>query len=491
MTEPTAARRTAPASAPARGTVQLLCGRLCFVACGYATAVLLGRSLGPARYGDYGVIVSVLVALELAGALGIPSATARLVAEDERGAQELARTATGLLAAVCLGLLAAGWLLAPVLAAALGLGGGAWLFRVALLDLPLFGLANAYQGALYGHRSFGVLSVGLAVYALTKLAATVALVAAGASVAGALLVNALASLGAVLYLRRRVPAPGVALAPTPARRLLRLAVPMGLHLALLQVVSSADLWALKGLGTAPARTVGAYVAALNVARVLAVVPATLSGVVFASLCRALVLGDQATARRQLQGGVRFALVVVAPACALLALDGEAAVVAIYSREYAGAGAYLGLQALAFGCLAFLSLFLEALLARDERWRAVGLLVLLLPLAAGASAALVARLGALGAALALVLTLGAGAAGAAGLVRRRFGRLLRPRTLPRVAGATLVMAAAGAAVDAAGPWLVLKAAALLGLYGALLAASGELRRQDLRAAALWRPRPAEP
>ena len=53
------AKGTAP-SVAARGTVQLLLARGCFVATGYVISVILARGLGPADYGIYGVVMSLL-----------------------------------------------------------------------------------------------------------------------------------------------------------------------------------------------------------------------------------------------------------------------------------------------------------------------------------------------------------------------------------------------------------------------------------------------
>jgi O-antigen/teichoic acid export membrane protein len=47
-----------------RGTLLIAAGRACSYSLGYVATVLLARSLGPADYGLYGVIISVLVWVE-------------------------------------------------------------------------------------------------------------------------------------------------------------------------------------------------------------------------------------------------------------------------------------------------------------------------------------------------------------------------------------------------------------------------------------------
>ncbi len=477
------------ASVPARGTMQLLAARGCLTACGYAISVILARGLGPAEYGVYGVVLSVLVSLEQAAALGVPGAAAKLIPGDARLAPAVERAAKRLLLAVSVALLGVSVAVAPLLARALGMEDRTALFRLAVLDLPLSGLYFAYQGVLYGHRRFGVLGVSLVVYGLSKLAGVVALLLVGLSVAGALVVNVLATLGVLVYLAARVPAPAAPVRGGAARPLLRVALPFGLYTAALPVLLGVDLWSLERLGGGGPEAVGTYVAALNVARVLAIVPSVLSGVLFASLCRAVARSDEELARRHLQGAMRFALIVLVPACALLALDGREVMVLLYSSAYAAGAAVLGLQLLAFGLFAFLDTLLHALLAAGQHYRAAGLLVALVPVAVAANLALVPRWGAVGAAAALATTIGLGAALAGARAFRRYGALIRAATLARVLAAALVVAALGTQISAGGLWLPVKLTALLGVYGGLLAALRELKWNDLSALVVWRRQPA--
>lgn len=467
------------------GTAQLLAGRAFAIACGYAITVMLARGLGPADFGVYGVIISVLTVVEMAGGLGIPGATTKLIPADESNAAAVARTGNFLLVVGSLVLFVVFCGLAPLLARLLDVPEGATLFRVAFLDLPLTALVFAYQAALYGHRRFGVISVSLALYAAAKLVGILTLLIWGLSITDALVANALGTLGAAVYLGLRVPTAS----PRPSYpligALLRLAVPMGLFTALMFILFSIDLWVLKGVGSATPVEVGGYVAALNVARVLGIVTSVLSPVVFASVCQALATADEAMAQRHIQGAVRFALVTLAPACALVALNGEDIMVAIYSQAYAHTGRLLGLQAAAFGALALLDPLLMATFAGGQHRRIVAFLGALIPLAVVVNVILVGRLGALGAALGLAGILGLGAAGAIALAVARFGAIVRVTTLVRVLIAILVVAVADPWLDLTGAWLVVKLALLGILYGVVLALSGEVSIKDLGAFGRWR------
>jgi O-antigen/teichoic acid export membrane protein len=123
----------------AQGTAILVISQSCYFVLGYVAVVLMAREFGPAAYGAYGVIMSVLVWLEESGRFAIPSATAKLVAETTMAGAALERTALTLNLALYGGLFVVMWTVAPWLEPRFGIENGAFLFRVAALDLPFFG----------------------------------------------------------------------------------------------------------------------------------------------------------------------------------------------------------------------------------------------------------------------------------------------------------------------------------------------------------------
>jgi stage V sporulation protein B len=461
-----------------------LIARGCFMVSGYLISVILARGLGPADYGVYGVIMSVLLWIEMVGSLGLLGATARLIPQHEQQALLVEQTARAILVIVSFVLFALCWALAPLAARLFDIADGTLLFRLAILDLPVNGLYLAYQGTLNGHRRFGTLSVALVTYSLTKLIATVLLIFLGLSVARALIANVLATVGALVYLVVRFPpidwAPSIAL----GRELVRIAVPMGLYLAALQVLLSVDLWSLKILWKGPAEVIGYYFAPLNVARMLTIVPSVLSGVLFASLSWALTRKDEESAHRYVQGAARFAFVVLVPSCVFLALNAEPVMALLYSDMYAVSGVYLRFQLVAFGLLAFLDVFFHALMAAGHYYHSAGTLLALIPVALFLNLLLVPPFGAMGAVTALVMTIGLGTGAATLLTARHYGSLIKLSTVGRVLAATALTALLGVQIAAVGFWVLAELAALLGVYALLLCLLRELGWDDLRSFALW-------
>ena len=469
--------------AAARGTIQMTLARFCFLASGYVISVVLARGLGPAAYGVYGVVMSLLLWVEMVNGAGLKGATAQLLPQQVPRAEEIEQTARALLLIIAFAFLGICWAVADPVARMLDLPQGAKLLRFAVLDLPFNGLYLAYQGILFAHRRYAVLSISMVVYAFTKLAGMLLLLAWGLSVTGALIVNVIATVGVLVYLTIRFPPRGWRPTREFIRPMMRLGIVMGACVMILQILLSLDLWFLQALWQGPAETIGYYTAALNIARLPTVVPSVLTGVLFTSLAWAFAQNDEALARRYLRAAMRFATVVLVPGCVLAVMFAEPIMALLYSDTYRGGGVYLKLQVVAFVAMAYLDLLLSALMARHRHAVAVGILAGLVPLAVAANLLLIPRFGAVGAAVSLLATIGIGTAVAMVCTYRYFGALVHAATLYRVAFASVCMALVGVFVAAPPMWLIPKLAALAAVYGICLFATKEIQIAELRSFAL--------
>jgi O-antigen/teichoic acid export membrane protein len=476
-------RRTV-ASVPARGTVQLFLARGCFLVSGYIISVILARGLGPAEFGVYGVLMSVLVWIETIGSAGVPSATTRLIPQYQEQAAAVDQSAKMLLVLWSVVLFALGWILAPTVMDILHLPQGVTLFRLAILDLPFSGLYFAYQGMLGGHRRYTLLSTGMIAYSLTKVGGLLVLYGLGLSVAGALLVNVLATVGALVYLVSQVPPTMVWPTRALMREIIHIAVPTGLYLVFSQILLNLHLWFLQSLGTGSDATVGIYVAALNLARMLSIVPSVLSGILFSSLSWALARHNEALAQHYIQNASRFAAIVLFPLCTMLAVHAAPLMGLLYTDMYASGGIFLALQLAAFGCKAFFDLYMHGLMAAGKYYLAAGFLLTLLPLGVLGNLVLIPQHGALGAALALLAIILLGTLIAAVWAYQRFGALIKKASLIRITAATVLTAWLSTQISLNRFGLLLEFAGFLVVYGLLLSLLKELCWDDLKAFALW-------
>ena len=408
---------------------------------GYVVAVVLGRELGPELYGVYGVVISVLVAVELVGRLGIPQATAKLVAEVREERRPLERTSITLTAITFLAIGAAFFAAAPLLARAWAVADGAYLFRLAALDIPFYGMFFCRQHILNGQRRFGSEGLGVSLYGTSKALGVLALLLVGVTVERALIVNALASVLGCAYFVTRLSPQKFRPALAEAGPILRLAAPIALFILGAQLLQNLDLWFLKWIGRGiGGDTVGHYVAATNLARLPGVAHFVMMAVLIPTVSRAHSAGDGETVARLVRGAVRFLVLVLLPACAFLAVRSGPLMELVFSGAYAQGAGIQAILVVRYGLLGVLLMtFCSVLIALGQPGRAALLVLLLVPLAAGLNAVLIGARGAEGAAVAALLTALAGTLLSGRLLRRRLGPLVDGGTLARSALATALLA----------------------------------------------------
>ncbi len=481
-------RHTAAAGGvAARGVLQGVAGRSIGFACAYLATIVLARRLGPEAYGLYGVVISVLLWIEQTARFTVPPAAAKLIPENPARSAAVQETALVLCSLLFFALFAVFWLAAGPLATVFGLPAeGAWLFRVAALDLPIFGVYVAYRGVLQGQHNFLALSVADVIYTAGKLLAVVALLAVSLSVSSALIANVAASIGALLFVVSRVSIRIRRPDPALTRALTSLALPLGLYMLALQTITNLDLWTLQMLDDAgQSATIGMYVAARNLAVVPGVILMVVSDVMLPSLSRALAGSDSRLPQLYIQGAVRFLCILIAPIALVLIVGSDDLMRWLYSGTFQAGGMFVRVLVLYAISLPFIDLFASAMSAKGEPYRGGVTLLLIIPLNIVVNTVLIGRYGAVGAAYGSAVAGLLSVAVLGVFVGRRFGSLLTLRTLANLLAATALMI--GAATQfAALNWLpVVTATVCLLIYASSLIILKELKTDDLTHFAFWK------
>jgi O-antigen/teichoic acid export membrane protein len=475
-----------PQRRTARGTVQLLISQFCLFVSGYVITVLLARGLGPEDYGLYGLILSLLFWIEQLSWMGLPQATAKLIAEDHRQDRRVAPTAWLLGAILFAVVFALFWGATPLLTRLFQIPEAGPLFRLAALDIPCFGLYHIYRGVSEGRREFATLSLAGGIYGVAKAVGVLGLYAFGLSIEGALIVNILGSLIALIVIASRTPVPVRQWHIPTVAPLLRLACPLALGVLIASALYHLDLWSLQVFlpgGQPPA--LGVYLAASQIARMPSLGVLAITLVLFSSIAQALGRHDRALAQRYVQQGVRFLMVVLFPAAVLIAIEAEELMEFVYTNQYVSGGAFLRVLIFGYSLFVFLSTFLTVLQASGAHYIGLGIGGGLVGLMLLLSWVLIPRHGPLGAAYAMTITMGIGILLTGFTLSQRFGKVVRPSVCLKVLVATTCLGILAALISAPGALLPLLHIGLLGIYLLILALLGELRREDLRPFALWR------
>ena len=404
-------------TAPGRGTVQILVSRVFLLFSGFAVSIILARGLGPAEFGVYGVLMSVMVWFERVISAGIPGATATLLPRAPQQRAEIEQSARVLLLVSALAIFVLAWVNAAALAEFLGMPGGTTLVRLAALNLPAMALYFAYDGIFNGHRMFAAQSLLQIAQSATKLAGILLLLWLGLSLTGAFVAHVAATVVTValvpVWFRLARGRPSWAV----MRQIIGIAMPMGTYLIALSVLMNLSLWQLQGAAGQSPQDVGYYVAGINLTRIMMMVPSTVSGVLFASLAWAIATSQQDLVRKYVEGAVRFALIVTLPACVVLWIDASPILDLLYGDKYAGGGQILAVLCVTFALVAIIDVLFHGLMAAGRFALSAGVLVALVPVLYVANVVLIPRAGAVGAAAASMLVLSLGALTAAGLAWR--------------------------------------------------------------------------
>lgn len=478
----------------ARGTAVLVFSQGCYFVLGYFAVIFLAREFGPGAYGAYGVVMSVLIWLEESGRYAIPSATAKLVAEKTTGSAELEQTAVILNLALYSLLFVLLWLMAPRLSLWFGIAGGTLLFRIAAINLPLFGAYTALRAIHQGYRHFFQLGCSQVIYAFAKLVGVLLLVRFGLSLENALFINVAAT---VMGLACLFPGAGAARLFAFSRLqwqrrwleqikpLASAATAMGLYYFVLGLRGELILWTLQIMSPASAGAmVGLFVAAFNIARVPSMILTTVTTVILPSLSKALVLKDEALARRYVNQALRFGVILYLPVCLLFMAQPEKIMQWIYSTDFSGGGVILALLVAGEGLRVIHAILGAVLNGAGEARKAAIITTVSLPPTLALLIVSIHFWGGVGAALssAVITLISSVILGV--LVWKRFGTLMNRRSASNIAIAGCLMFLIFELLSSLDDIFILPYAGGLATYFMLLVILQEITRQDFAAFVPW-------
>lgn len=382
----------------ARGSLLGITGQAWYLATAFALYIVFARVLGPAEFGRWRVVLSVLGWFEIVLATGLISVTSKMLAEDRDRAPNVVRAAylgqgaaslVSFIALIASADLIAGLLSQPELAP---------LLRISALDIPLYGAFMVASSVLLGVHRFERQAVAWTAYATAKLVAIGGLVLLGWGVPGALAGNAIASLvgfGAAFIVMRGGSSKFIEVRALTEQMLLA-STPF-LALSLLKGFGdTVDLWFVSA-NVEDATLVGWYAAAVVLAEIPVFLMDGLNRVVFPSVSRAQAQRDGRLASRYTLQGMRLALMVTGLALAIIVGTGQQVLQLIYSDAYSGAYASLVILLIAAMGRVVRAVGMEALKARDMLKWAIGIIAITTTLHVVALAVLTPRFGLVGAA----------------------------------------------------------------------------------------------
>jgi O-antigen/teichoic acid export membrane protein len=437
----------------------------------------LANKLGTAGFGNWRVVLSVLMYFEMVINVGIVQVATKRLAESPQDRPRIERAAylgQGVLVAV---LFVIAELAAGPIAAALRDPSLAFLLRIAAIDIPLLGAFTIASAMVLGDHRFGRQAVGMAAYATAKFVGIGALVWIGWSIPGALIGNAVASLAgfAALFSIWRPASVSFAATAQEARGMGRAAVPFFAQTMIQGLEGESGLWFVQAL--AGSASAGLFGAAQALADIPAFLFAGLSRALFPSVARADADHDDELVSRFATQGLRLSLLVTILGVAVIAATGKAVLSFVFTDEFAAAALpFTILMVATCGRLVYATCA-DVLMACGQRRRVLAIVSASAVIQIALLIIAVPRFGLLGAAW--TAAIGSGVAAVASLVsvRERVGGRIR-LTLMRACAAAAVVGVALSYVRPTGLWLIPVYCVAAALYAGLLVVLGELDADDL-------------
>ncbi len=316
-----------PKNGLAKGVLFLTFSNLLFVAVGYLTNIFLGRYLGPSLYGIYGVLTSLLTALNIMQVSGVPQAVSKFIAEDEKRSDSILKGGFKIQIASTLVLGFIFFSLATTFAAIFHDSRFIGYTRVMALVFPFYGLFALYLGFYNGFHNFKRQAIMNAVYSLTKLLLVVGLVMVFSLygvIAGFVIAPLLATLIGFHWPKSTK--------TFPVSRLIIFSIPLIGYAVFATMQLSIDLFSVKAL-LHNANSAGYYAAAQNIALITFFSMSALGQVLFPHISRLKSANKKVEVQKVISNSLRNLLLLLLPLTALIVGSAPSLIRLLFGDDY--------------------------------------------------------------------------------------------------------------------------------------------------------------
>jgi O-antigen/teichoic acid export membrane protein len=460
-----------------KGTIYLMVTNVIFLISGYAIHFGLGRYLGPALYGTFGVIIALLTISETLLLRGIREAVTKFTSEDEKSASSIKNKALEIQAVFSLLVFIFLISFAPLIADKLNDPGLVNYIRLSTFIIPVMALYTVYNGHLNGIRAFEKQAKTGIVYSLTKVFAVFALVFIGLKINGAILGYLIAALIGMLVAKHYCVFKTDTKNDFKASKLIKFAVPLIIYSIGFVLLMNMDLLFVKAMVVDNAKT-GFYTSATTLARTPYIIFLALSATLLPSISKSTANNDLKLTKKYINQSLRYLLLLLIPGALLVSATSKNLISLVYTAKYINAAPSLSI--LIFG-LTFLAVFViitTIITASGKPKVSMIVALMLVPIDVVLNLTLIPIFELKGAALATTITAFIGLVIAASYVFKRFGTLMSPISFIRIGGASLIIYFIAISYSFSGVLLVASYIFLFLVYLGLLWISKEINKEDI-------------
>lgn len=465
-------------NAMAKGTLWLMFARFIFLLSGYGVHIFLGRYFGPALYGTFGVILSLMNIVQMFFQKGLPQSASKFMAEDKDEEGAIYKTAIKLQFYSALFFMMVYFFLAEPLANWLNDPGLTNYIRFSsLLILPVAFFSLYTDGFFNGQRIFKYQAYIRIIHAIIKLVFVFIFVFLGFKVYGAIGAYITAYFAAFLMAKSFLKIKHCQSKFSP-KKMLFFALPLIISSLVFVLMRNIDLLFIKSILREDSLA-GFYTSAMTLAGVTYLVFAGSSLTLLPSVSKSTAEGNTALTKSYINKTLRYVLMLLAPATFLISATAPKLISWLYSPEFiAGAPA---LSILIFGST-FLTFFvmLCAIMAGGGKAKTAmvfGLIIVLISVVL--NYLFIPLMGISGAALAMTIASLSGTLMAAAYVFKKFKTLIPWRSGLKIMLASMIVYHLALNYQFSRIGLILTYLILFGAYFAILFAVNEIKQEDVR------------
>ncbi|KQC11269.1 MAG: hypothetical protein APR54_02850 [Candidatus Cloacimonas sp. SDB] len=343
-----------------RGTTQLLIAQIIFLLSGYVIHIGLGRTLGPASYGVYSVVISIATAINLFLTAGLPQATSKYISENPIQSKSVLHSSLKISFLFSLLLSAAVIIGANGIAAMLQEPSLRFYIPIIAIMILVTGPRTVIFAYFNGIQDYKTQSILSGLYYIIKPTLIFLLVFLGFSVTGAIIGFALSPIIPLIIGIFLVGGHTILKSERfPIRKLLCFAAPIIVLSATINLILNMDLFFVKGVLVDNVLT-GYYSASAQIAKIPYFLMAAVTGAIFPAVSASM--HEHERVQNYISESLRYALLFILPGTAMVAATSTAVVTLIYSDVYQPAGkplAFLIIGICLFGLFALLTTIISA------------------------------------------------------------------------------------------------------------------------------------
>ncbi len=444
----------------------------------YIVYFALGRLLGAADFGIYGVTISLVMVINTVLVTTMEQTVSKFVSERPDQNERVKKTALLLHLSISSVIFIVFVLLVPFIAFMLNdisLTPFIYLISPLILLQPLFRL---FSGSLNGLKRFSLQSKLVGIHSFAKVVLIIGLVLLGFGLFGAISGFILSSLFLLLVACFMA---GLKINSKPLNpdKMIAFAVPIGGLALITTLLMSFDLFAVKAFTdiSISSALAGYYNAAGTIAKVIPTLVVAISFVAFPLVSSASFKGNKKKTAFYINHSLRYSFFIIAFLSAIFSSTASEIIDFVYGSGYAPAAVPLEILAIGFGVFAFFLIFVTILSAvgMAKITFLIGVIVLIVDFALNLFT--VPKIGMVGAAFSTTIASFLGLILLGIVIKRVFGSLLSATVTVKILLSALLVFAFGSIFPASGLLLIFKYLILSILYVLALLALRELKPFD--------------